>query len=92
MTTWTVEITFAEDPDHTEAVATLRAPGGRLARTPELRGIGQARRNPEDRPDAGIGEEIAASRALSSLAHALLDAAASHIEHNLTRPDPDISR
>ena len=66
MTTWTIEIGFDEDTDYTQAIATLRAPNGR-----ELRGLGQARRNPEDRSVPAIGEEVAGARALSSLAHEL---------------------
>jgi hypothetical protein len=85
MTTWTVELNFAEDTDFTQAIATLRTPDER-----ELRGIGQARRNPEDRPVAQIGEEVAGARALSSLAHELLDYAATQIEKNVVRNDPAI--
>lgn len=83
MAKWTVELNFAEDEDFTEAVATLRAPGGR-----ELRGLGQSRRNPDDKPVIHIGEEVAGARALSSLAHELLDYAASEIEMNIRRGDP----
>src|SRR6266568_6636128 len=45
-----------------------------------LTGQGTARRNPEDREATQIGEEIAAARALSDLAHKLLHAAAGDIE------------
>lgn len=83
MTKWTIELNFAEDEDYTQAVATLRAPDGR-----ELRGQGQSRRNPDDKPVAQIGEEVAGARALSSLAHGLLDFAAGEIEKNVTRGDP----
>lgn len=83
MTTWTIELSFAEDEDHTQALALLNTPDGR-----ELRGIGQARRNPDDRPVPRIGEEIAGARALSSLAHALLDYAANEVEQNVRRGDP----
>ncbi len=83
MTTWTINLSFLEDTDHTEAIALLRTPEGR-----ELRGLGDARRNPEDRPVAEIGEEIAAARALSSLAHELLNYAASQVERNVLRDDP----
>jgi hypothetical protein len=76
--TWTVEIAFTEDVDHTIAMAILRTPKGR-----ELRGQGQARRNPADRPEAVIGEEVAGARALSHLAHELLDYAAGEIEANV---------
>ena len=43
-------------------------------------GHGLARRNPDDRKVTEIGEEIAAARALSDLAHKLLSAAAGEIE------------
>jgi hypothetical protein len=45
-----------------------------------LSGHGAARRNPDDREVTEIGEEIAAARALSDLAHKLLSAAADSIE------------
>ena len=76
--TWTVEIAFTEDVNHTTAMAILRTPSGR-----ELRGQGQARRNPADRPMPVIGEEVAGARALSDLAHGLLDYAAGEIEANV---------
>jgi Rv2632c-like len=85
MTRWTIDLSFGEDADYTQAIATLTTPGG-----PELRGIGQARRNPDDRPVARIGEEVAGARALSSLAHELLSYAAGEIEKNATRDDPSI--
>lgn len=85
MTTWTVELSFAEDQDYTQAVAILRAPDGR-----ELRGLGQSRRNPDDKPVAQIGEEVAGARALSSLAHELLDYAATEIEKNVRSGDPAV--
>lgn len=75
---WSVALHFDETTDHTEAVAVLTAPGGR-----ELRGRGTSRRNPEDRPVARIGEEVAAARALSNLAHELLEYAAAEIETNV---------
>jgi hypothetical protein len=83
MAKWTIELKFDEDEDFTQAVATVRAPDGR-----ELRGLGQSRRNPDDRPVPKIGEEVAGARALSSLAHELLDYAASEIEMNVRRGDP----
>jgi hypothetical protein len=83
MTTWNIELSFSEDTDYTQAIATLRAPDGR-----ELRGLGQARRNPEDRSVPAIGEEVAGARALSSLAHELLNYAAEEIEKNVLRDDP----
>ncbi|HCT75721.1 MAG TPA: DUF1876 domain-containing protein [Micromonosporaceae bacterium] len=83
MTTWQVEIGFLDDSDHTQAIAVLKTPDGR-----ELRGLGQSKRNPGDRPVTEIGEEVAGARALSSLAHELLNYAASQIEKNVRRGDP----
>jgi Domain of unknown function (DUF1876) len=72
--TWTVEIVFSEDEDKTRADA-------RLTGGPEpLQGWGRARRNPEDPDVPAVGEEVAAARALSDLAHHLLEQAAHRIE------------
>jgi hypothetical protein len=78
--TWTIEMRFEEEADHTRATAVLRTPNGR-----ELRGHGQSWRNPVDQPVARIGEEVAGARALSNLAHELIDFAASEIEANVAR-------
>lgn len=83
--TWTVEMRFDEDADHCHAMATLRTTSGQ-----ELRGHGSARRNPVDRPVTRIGEEVAGARALSNLAHELLEYAASEIESNVRRGDPRV--
>jgi hypothetical protein len=79
-TTWTLELRFEEDTDRTHAVASVRTPAGA-----ELRGHGQSRRNPIDQPIARIGEEVAGARALSNLAHELLEYAAGEIEINSHR-------
>jgi len=72
--TWTVEIVFSEDEDKTRADAVLTG-------SPDsLQGWGRARRNPIDPDVPAVGEEIAAARALSDLAHHLLDQAAHRIE------------
>jgi hypothetical protein len=84
-TTWHVELRFSEDVDNTHAVAVLRGPRGQ-----EFRGHGQARRNPGDRPAPVIGEEVAGARALSNLAHELLEYAAAEIEVNVHRDDPRV--
>jgi hypothetical protein len=78
---WTIELSFDEDADRTAATATLSPEGGA-----PLRGHGYARRNPSDRPAARIGEEVAAARALSNLAHELLERAAGDIEAATERP------
>jgi hypothetical protein len=71
---WTVEITFNEDEDKTRADAVL------IGSADELQGWGRARRNPMDPDMPAVGEEIAAARALSDLAHHLLEQAAHRIE------------
>ena len=71
---WTVTITFTEDDDKTCADAALQgAPDA-------LHGWGRSRRNPMDPDRPAIGERVAAARALSDLAHHLLDRAAMEIE------------
>ena len=78
--TWTVEVVFSEDDEKTRADAVLTgAPD-------EVRGWGRARRNPTDPELPTIGEEVAAARALSDLAHHLLDRAAHRIESWEGRP------
>jgi hypothetical protein len=72
--TWTVEIIFTESDDKTRADAVLAgAPD-------ELRGWGRARKNPADPDLPAVAEEVAAARALTDLAHHLLDQAAHRIE------------
>jgi Domain of unknown function (DUF1876) len=71
---WLVEIFLGEQDRETHAEARLTMGAGGLT------GHGAARRNPEDRAATRTGEEIAAARALSDLAHKLLDAAAGDIE------------
>lgn len=83
--TWMVELRYEEDADLTRAIASMRLPSGRL-----LTAEGQARRNPVDRPRASIGEEMAGARALSGLAHRLLEAAADEVEVNVHGGDPAV--
>jgi hypothetical protein len=71
---WTVEITFNEDEDKTRADAVL------VGGSDEVQGWGRARRNPVDPDLPAVGEEIAAARALSDLAHHLLEQASHRIE------------
>ena len=79
---WTVEIAIEETPEgHTEAKALLQMGGDR-----HFGGWGRARRNPTDPEMPRIGEELAAARALSDLAHNLLDEAAGMIEQHEGRP------
>lgn len=74
---WTVDIFIDEHDDErrTRAEARLHTPD-RIG----LTGSGVARRNPVDPEVPEIGDELAVSRALSDLAHRLLDAAAGDIE------------
>ena len=71
---WPVEISLREEDRETQAEARLIKEGIGLV------GHGFARRNPDDREVTQIGEEIAAARALSDLAHLLLGFAAEQIE------------
>ena len=73
--TWSVDILIGEHDGQTNARARLHT-GDRTS----LEATGTARLNPSDRDVPEIGDELAASRALSALAHLLLDTAASDIE------------
>jgi hypothetical protein len=75
-----IEITFEETPDHTDARATIALRGTKF------HGFGRARRNPADPELPVVGEELAAARALSELAHRLLDAAADAISQREGKP------
>lgn len=72
---WRVDIFIDEDEARTRAEARLHNPD-----ETRLVGVGDARLNPSDANVPEIGEELAVSRALSDLAHRLLDATASDIE------------
>jgi hypothetical protein len=78
---WTVQVTLDEQGDDTLADATLS-----LENKMEMRGHGQSRRNPSDESVPRIGDELAAARALSDLAHQLLAAAATDIESRTHEP------
>ena len=73
--TWMVQVLLNEDGDDTIADAALN-----VENTMQLRGHGTSRRNPRDELEPRIGDELAAARALSDLAHQLLSVAASDIE------------
>jgi hypothetical protein len=79
--TWTITVLLDEDGDDTQADAVLDLQG-----KTEIRGHGRSRRNPIDTPIAMIGDELATARALSDLAHRLLDAAATDIESSTHTP------
>lgn len=74
------EILLEEDLDHTEARATFELKGARFT------GSGRARRNPVDPSLPVVGEELAAARAFSDLAHKLVEAAAETISDAEGRP------
>jgi len=71
---WTVSVLIDEHNGRTRAVARLNT-GAR----PTLTGTGTARLNPSDRDVPEIGDELATARALSHLAHRLLEATADDI-------------
>jgi uncharacterized protein DUF1876 len=73
---WPVEVTLHEEGRETRADAHMTRNHGI-----KVSGHGLARRNPDDREVTEIGEEIAAARALSDLAHKLLSTAAGEIEN-----------
>jgi hypothetical protein len=72
---WTVEVFINENDGHTYAHARLHTD-----EETHLVGIGRAHVHPTDRNVPEIGDELAASRALSDLADALLGAATGDIE------------
>jgi hypothetical protein len=72
---WSVDIYLDETEGETHAEARLATRD-----TEGLRGRGRARCNPADWDVPEIGAELAAARALSDLAHRLLDTAAADIE------------
>ncbi|MEV0378657.1 DUF1876 domain-containing protein [Nonomuraea sp. NPDC050643] len=67
---WNIQIWISEDDDDalTTATAVLFTPDGKRHES-----VGHARRNPHDRPVPGIGDELAAGRALSDLAAKLIE-------------------
>jgi len=85
---WRVEIIIDEHTDQrrTRAEARLHNPDHT-----GLTGEGLARRSPWDTEVPEIGDELAVSRALSDLAHKLLEAAAGDIEES-TQRSPHLSR
>ncbi|GAA3371940.1 hypothetical protein GCM10020367_24790 [Streptomyces sannanensis] len=78
---WNIELDFEEDGTRTHCTASLSGPGA-----PGVQSVGIARRNPDDLPDAGIGEDLAAARACSKLADDLVKQAAAGIEDHTHRP------
>jgi hypothetical protein len=72
---WSVDVYLNESGGETHAEARLSTRESEV-----LRGHGRARCNPADWDVPEIGAELAAARALSDLAHRLLDTAATDIE------------
>jgi|SRR6185369_9585261 len=88
--TWNVAVTLTEDEGRTRAEAHLHGAGatnlgGGTKAGDELRAVGLARCHPNDADVPVIGDEVAVSRALSDLAHQLLDTAAHNIESRTGR-------
>ncbi|WP_436498374.1 DUF1876 domain-containing protein [Actinokineospora sp. HUAS TT18] len=77
---WHVEIYIDEHEERTRAKARLST------RDTTLVGVGLARLNPADTNVPEIGDELAVARALSDLAHRLLEATAADIEAITHRP------
>lgn len=82
---WTVEIELTERSEagvvSTHAGARLRGRDGA-----EVRGEGLARKHPDDTDVPRIGDELAAARALSDMAHHLLHMAVDDIERTTHEP------
>lgn len=83
-TRWHIELSLTEDGRTTTADAVLRTSAGT-----EVRHSGTARRNPEDRDVPQIGEELAVCRALTGLAHDLLEVSMADVEENV-HADPRV--
>jgi hypothetical protein len=79
---WTVDIYVDE---HEEGRTTRAEARLHTRDATHLVGHGTARRHPADSEVPEIGDELAAARALSALAHELLEAAAADIEQ-ITKP------
>jgi hypothetical protein len=75
--TWHMHVNLFEHDDSTRAEVVLRTDAGT-----ELRHVGTARRRPSDRDVPEIGDELAVCRALSGLAHELLEATILDVEAN----------
>ena len=77
---WRLTLYLDEHDGQTRATARLHT------RDTELTGVGTANRNPRDVDVPEIGDELAAARALSDLAHKLFSAAVGDIEAATQRP------
>lgn len=72
---WTIDVHIDERENHTRATARLHN-----RNETGLTGVGLARLDPADTNVPEIGDELATARALSDLAHRLLDATVTGIE------------
>lgn len=72
---WTIDVHIDEHQNRTRATARLHGRDDT-----EFVGVGLARLNPADTNVPEIGDELATARALSDLAHRLLEATAADIE------------
>lgn len=75
--TWNIDVHLFEDEGVTRAEAVLHTHAG-----PELRHVGKASKSPRDRDVPEIGDELAVCRALSGLAHDLLEATILDVQQN----------
>jgi hypothetical protein len=76
--TLTLSMHLVEGEHTTTADVSMTTPGGQ-----EVTGHGTARRHPRDPDVPQVGDELAAARALSELAHRLLDTAAHDLSERL---------
>lgn len=77
---WTVTVDIDEHDGRTRAHARLHTRD-----SDQLVGVGLARLSPTDRDVPEIGDELAAARALSDLAHRLLELASADVEDAAAR-------
>ncbi|MFI1796939.1 DUF1876 domain-containing protein [Streptomyces sp. NPDC020379] len=73
---WHVEVEFDEDETRTRAAALLRLRDGT-----DLRGRGQATRDPRDADERRIGEELAGGRALLDIGQQLMVKAGAEVQN-----------
>ena len=79
---WRMTLHLDEHDGQTRATVRLHT------RDTMLTGVGTAHRHPRDTDVPEIGDELAAARALSDLAHKLFGAAVADIEAATQRPAP----
>jgi Domain of unknown function (DUF1876) len=83
---WHIEMEFLEDECHTRSAARLTLGDGTV-----FSAQGHAKRHPSDPEQRLVGEEIAAARALTDLAHRLLEKAGGEITQ-VTHEDAHLMR